>query len=113
MKKILLILCSVLLLTFTGCNSMPDQIDKIIIENESVVVGVGQTVKLKVKIEPSNAIANELIMTSSNEEIAVINGMGEVVGKSVGETEIKICAKRGNACTTKIVKVVENEVKDK
>lgn len=112
MKKFILICVSIVLLMLPGCNSMPDQIDKIIIENEKIEVAVGETIKLDIKYEPKNAIANELIMSSNNEQIAIINGMGEVIGKNVGETEIRISAKRGNVFTTKKVKVVENLIKN-
>ena len=108
MKKIVLIIVGIMLFSIGGCATLPEQIDTIIIENEDIVLKVGETVKLDIKIQPQNAIANELIMSSNNENVAVINGMGEVVAKGVGTATIKVYCKRGNASTTTSVKVVQN-----
>lgn len=99
MKKFLVGI-GLLLVVFgvTGCGKevLPDQIEKFIVSN-SVIVEVGEKMDLGVKYEPNNAISNETLFYSKNEQIATVNGVGEVVGNSVGETIIEVVAKRGKA----------------
>lgn len=108
MKKFLVGI-GLLLVAFgvTGCGKevLPDQIEKFIAPS-NVIVEVGETMDLGVKYEPNNAISNETLYYSKNEQIATVNGIGELVGKSVGETKIEVVAKRGKAKTEIVVRVV-------
>lgn len=108
MKKFLVGI-GLLLVVFgvTGCGKevLPDQIEKFIVPN-SVIVEVGEKMDLGVKYEPNNAISNETLYYSKNEQIATVNGVGEVVGNSVGETIIEVVAKRGEAKSEIRVRVV-------
>lgn len=107
-KGILLFVVGIVLTTIlSGCNTtLPDRIESIEVEQENIVVEVGERLPLKIKPKPENAINTEMIMTSQDESIATINGIGEVVGVGVGETSVTIKAKKGDATKTLPVKVV-------
>ena len=64
------------------------------------------TYQLKAIFEPANAEVSEIIWTSSNEEIAVVDESGFVTAKSVGETEIT--AASGNLKASCLVTVAES-----
>mgnify|MGYP004650668287 FL=1 len=108
MKKFLTVVVLVLVAVgVAGCsnNVLPDQIDRFIVPC-NVVVEVGEKIPLNVKYEPNNAISNEVLYSSKNEEIAVVNGIGEIIGKSVGNTTVEVMAKRGKAKAEISVRVV-------
>lgn len=64
------------------------------------------TYQVKAIFEPANAEVSEIIWTSSNEEIAVVDEKGIVTAKSVGETEIT--AASGNLKASCLVTVAES-----
>ena len=59
-------------------------------DQSDVEVGVEETVQLKVSISPSNATNKELIWSSSDESVAIVNDEGEVKGIGAGTATIRV-----------------------
>ena len=60
---------------------------------------VGARWKLKVRIEPENATNQDLIWSSSNEEVATVSPKGVFTGLSKGFTKITATAADGSGAT--------------
>lgn len=110
MKKLVLLSTSLLFLIsiLAGCEAtLPDNIEAIEVEQKSVLIEVGDKESLKIKLKPEKVINNDLILTSDNESVATVNGVGEVTGIAVGKAEITIKAEKGAAQVKLPVTVVE------
>ena len=72
----------------------PIQVKKrITLKDYSLITGVGISTGIQVSGLPEGYTIEDLIYTSKNEEIAVVNTFGEVIGKKTGGTEILIQTK--------------------
>ena len=72
----------------------PIQVKKrITLKDYSLITGVGISTGIQVSGLPEGYTVEDLIYTSKNEEIAVVNVFGEVIGKKTGGTDILIQTK--------------------
>ena len=72
----------------------PIQVKKrITLKDYSLITGVGISTGIQVSGLPEGYTIEDLIYTSKNEEIAVVNTFGEVTGKKTGGTDILIQTK--------------------
>lgn len=71
-------------------------VEKIELEETRLVLGVGQTKKLVLKIYPENADDKTIIWTSSNEDVVEVNKEGSVVAKKEGKVTVKATSRDGN-----------------
>lgn len=85
-------------------NVSSKKIEPTSISIESITSGlkIGSALNLKYSYEPSNATSSLIIFKSSNENVAIVDNNGKVIGKGLGETEIFATV---NGKTLKSVKV--------
>lgn len=78
-------------------------------------IGTGKTSRLNINYVPENANAiDEVIWTSSNENIAIVSNKGVVTGVSVGQTTITAKAKsKGSYLETSYVVDIKEDVLDR
>ena len=55
-----------------------------------MITGVGISTRIQISGLPEGYTVEDLIYTSKNEEIAVVNTFGEVIGQKAGGTDILI-----------------------
>ena len=72
-------------------NTKVDSVDvnKIILEKYSLVINIGEEVNIPIKQLPSGYSNSDLLITSDNENVAIINGQ-HIVSKNAGATKINI-----------------------
>ena len=66
---------------------------RITLKDYSLITGVGISTGIQVSGLPEGYTVKDLIYTSMNEEIAVVNTFGEVIGMKTGGTDILIQTK--------------------
>ncbi|CDF59013.1 Ig-like domain-containing protein [Thermobrachium celere] len=75
-------------------------VERVVFENVEVEndkyqkkLKVGESFELKIKVQPENAVYEEVIWSSSNEKVAVVDNNGKVIAKTIGELTIKVTVK--------------------
>lgn len=71
-------------------------VEKIELEETNLVLGIGQTKKLALKIYPENADNKTIIWTSSDDDIVTVDKEGNVTAKKEGKVTIKAVSQNGN-----------------
>ena len=91
-KRKVITLALLLLFSLSGCNgdssSTYTPVESIEVSNDSISLGVGETMLLKVSVLPSNASDKSISYLSSNPLIASIDKDGRVLGVKEGECSI-------------------------
>ena len=113
MKKILLIISMFLSFGVVGCTSSDGQVNtiqgiEIINESNTRVVYVGETLQLTAKIYPDH-FDQDVIWSSSDEEVAEVSSDGLVSFKKVGKVEIIATSLNHKKVAQKYALVVENK----
>lgn len=94
----------------------PGEIEKITIDTEAkTLTKIGESVELKVKVEPENADSSKLIWKSSNEKVAVVDKDGKVTAVGNGTATITVSTEDGKhtATVTITVKVADEPAANK
>lgn len=72
---------------------------------------IGRTLKLKAKVNPSNATIKKVKWSSSDKKVAVVNGSGKITGYAEGETYITATTTDGGnkkaRCLVKVMEPIE------
>jgi formylglycine-generating enzyme required for sulfatase activity len=101
---------TVLLITVVAsCKKEP--VDGVIID-KSLLMGVGETVKLTLTFIPKNATNKKVSWESSDPNVATVDKNGNVTGKSDGQTVIKVVSedsRRMDQCTVTVIQPIEPE----
>lgn len=82
-------------------------IDSISFKNETEEVFLGETVTLETVSVPVNTMINNPIWTSSDEEVATIDELGNLTAIKLGTTTITISDKEGKVTASTTVNVIE------
>ena len=104
-KGLLLIMCMMLVLSFTTVKADPDvKVKRIALEkyDKKVTIEKGEKVTLKVKVKPKNATNKKLKFKSSNKKIVSVSKKGVIKGKKNGKATITISAKDGSKKKVKL-----------
>lgn len=80
-------------------------VDSVMLNWDVMVLEVGETRKLKETIEPFNATDTIVEWTSSNADVAAVDGRGNVVAKAEGEATITVKTDDGDKTAACVVKV--------
>lgn len=72
---------------------------------------VDDSLLLSTKVSPTRKLDEELVWSSSNESVAVVNDLGEVQGISPGKVTIKVKTNKSHKLAKKKITVRRNEVK--
>lgn len=94
----------------------PAEIEKITIDTEAkTLTKIGESVELKVKVEPENADSSKLTWKSSNEKVAVVDKDGKVTAVGNGTATITVSTEDGKhtATVTITVKVADEPAANK
>lgn len=78
-------------------------ITSLALSEENVIVELGGDISLTAEITPSNAYNKQLVWTSSNEDVAMVNTKGKVVGISEGEAVITVASEEHPEITASVV----------
>lgn len=78
-------------------------ITSLALSEENVIVEIGGDISLTAEITPSNAYNKQLVWTSSNEDVAMVNTKGKVVGISEGEAVITVASEEHPEITASVV----------
>ncbi|MGD1945197.1 MAG: PKD domain-containing protein [Croceivirga sp.] len=78
----------------------------IVVTPSPISVELGNTVNLTANIEPSNATNQNVIWSSSDEAVAIVDANGVVTGISLGQVTITATTEDGNFMSSAIVDVV-------
>ena len=82
------------------------------LDYESANLGVGKTLKLTATITPETATSQEVMWSSSNEDIATVNQKGKITGKKNGYVTITATALDGSdeeaSCEVRVVNPVKS-----
>ena len=74
----------------------PIKVRKISLNKKKATIKKGETLKLKVKIKPSDATNKEVTWKSSNKKVATVDKNGKVKGKKKGTATITATARDGS-----------------
>lgn len=74
---------------------------------DSIAIRVGKTVQLSASVLPEQATDKELVWTSSNTKIVIVDETGKVQAMAVGSAEIVVASKSDNVSDTCKVSVTE------
>ena len=80
--------------------------------NGSLLIDVGETAKLTPTFIPSNAYNKKVSWESSNPDVATVDNEGNVTGKSIGITIIKVISEdsgRTAQCVATVIQPIEPE----
>lgn len=77
------------------------------VEPATAILEVGETLALELSIHPPNATDQEVVWSSGNPTVASVNASGEVVGLSVGTTDINVISADGNFDARTTVSVID------
>ena len=80
------------------------------LDKNSAEIQVGNKITLKATIKPEDAFNKELIWETSDENIATVDSNGNVLGKKVGQVEIKVKTKDGKYSSICNITVKEKEL---
>ncbi|MCL2065725.1 MAG: Ig-like domain-containing protein [Candidatus Cloacimonetes bacterium] len=100
-----------LLFILVGCSNSPTKdipVTGISLDQTMVSLNIGESVKLKATILPQNATNQNLIWTSSNEEIFSVSNDGLVTALNYGTAVISVSTVNGGNSTTSNVFIAEN-----
>ena len=86
-------------------DSIKNDITNIVADKASVVLDIGDSEKLDVRILPSTVFDRTVIWKSNNPDIAYVDENGFVIGLKEGKTYIKVTNVKGTAYTHVLVKV--------
>ena len=79
------------------------------IEEDAVAMQKDGTYQLKYKVAPVNATNKDVIFTSSNPEVAVVDEKGLITAVGIGSADITVITKDGNKSATCKVTVVKED----
>lgn len=80
-----------------------------IIEDQ-MSLGIGQSSRIGLSIQPENADAKALVWTSDNESVAIVGQGGLIVGLAEGSATIKVSSQDGSLSDSCVVQVGSNVV---
>ncbi|MCL2063747.1 MAG: Ig-like domain-containing protein [Candidatus Cloacimonetes bacterium] len=104
-----------LLFILWGCSNSPTKdipVTGISLDQTMVSLNIGESVKLKATIVPQNATNQNLIWTSSNEEIFSVSGDGLVTALDYGTAVISVSTVDGGNSTSSNVFIAEVDWKN-
>lgn len=78
-------------------------IERIIIENPMIELGVGDKESIKYSLEPNNANNTNISFLTSNREVAAFDQSGNIVGVKEGEATITLKSTNGPSSEVKVV----------
>lgn len=76
------------------------QIEKINVKIDKTTINKGETIKLNVEILPEDAKNHEVIYSSNNNNIAQVDGSGNITGIKSGKATITVKAKENNVSSS-------------
>ena len=76
------------------------QIEKINVKIDKTTINKGETIKLNVEILPEEAKNHEVIYSSNNNNIAQVDGSGNITGIKSGKATITVKAKENNVSSS-------------
>lgn len=82
--------------------------NEVIIETQPQTVKVGSHLSLKTKVLPEDATYKGIVFSSSNPDLASVNGDGLITFKQKGEVEIKAISERKENLSDSIQFIIEN-----
>ena len=82
------------------------------ISASDIKLGVDASKKIELTFSPTDTTKKDVTFVSNNESIATVDSQGNVTGKSVGSTTIKITSTAVSTVTKTINVTVSDEVKD-
>lgn len=85
-----------------------DQLEGLNFENDYISLNVDQAFTQLPMYYPENSIGTELVWSSSDENVAVVTPMGNVVGLNPGIAEIYVSTVNGDIQTSYTVEVTDN-----
>lgn len=88
-------------------------VTKLALKESSCNLEIGSSITLEPTITPANAYNKNLVWTSSNEDVAMVNSSGKVVGIAEGEAVITVASEEHPEVTASVtVKVIPVYVKN-
>lgn len=81
------------------------QIEKINVKIDKTTINKGETIKLNVEILPEEAKNHEVIYSSNNNNVAQVDGSGNITGIKSGKATITVKAKENNVSSSVNIKV--------
>lgn len=90
--------------------SVGQSVTEITLNTEAVTVPVPKTVNVNATVAPSNATNQQVIWTSSNEEIATVSAYGAIKGIAPGDAIITATAKDGSGVSSQCMVTVVSPV---
>ncbi len=85
-------------------------VTEITINQADVTLNIGEEMTVEAEVSPSDATNRNIVWSSSNEEIAYVNDLGEVIALSVGNTIINVKTEDGNLEDSITVSVKEEAI---
>ena len=79
------------------------EVESISINKENATIGINETLKLDVTITPDNATNKNIIWTSSDESVAIVDNKGNVTGIKAGSVMITATTSNGKRATVNII----------
>lgn len=76
------------------------QIEKINVKIDKTTINKGETIKLNVEILPEDAKNHEVIYSSNNNNVAQVDGSGNITGIKSGKATITVKAKENNVSSS-------------
>lgn len=77
----------------TNVKDFSTNVEKIILEKYSKVIKIGETTNVPIRLLPKDMSEKDLIYTSSNNEVAIVNESGLIIGLKRGSSLITISSK--------------------
>ena len=105
-NKIFKIFTVAMLLIIVVVSCKKESLSGISIE-KSLLISVGETVKLTPTFVPSNAHNKKVSWESKNSDVATVDNNGNVTGKSVGQSIVRVITKDGGRTAQCIVTVLQ------
>jgi len=86
------------------------EITDLTLDQTAIVLELGQSVQLNVSIQPENATNKQLVWTSDNEHVAVVDENGNITAIAPGAATVTVTAVAGGKTAAAEVTVEDNEV---
>lgn len=110
MKRILASLLAIIMcLSMCACGA--NKITSIVLSNDSVDITIGQTYSMSAIVLPEDS-DEAITWQSTNEDIATVDGNGNITALAIGDTTIVVSSKSGVSSSCK-VNVVDQAAYDK
>lgn len=74
---------------------LPIEVESINISNKDINIQVGNSCKVEATVMPNNATDKSITWISSDDNVAIVDNSGMILGKAVGHTTIKVNANNG------------------